>query len=85
MSNEEEYTFCWSEYEQNFPKRFFKFLAKQEFVDVTLVAEGHSVGVHRVILSAISPYFHAMFSESKKSEGKQSYGEYKYFDDLKVK
>lgn len=71
MSKDKEYTFCWNKYERIIPQRLFKFLETEEFVDVILMAEGHLIGVHRVILSAISPYFHAMFSESKKSYGKQ--------------
>lgn len=72
MSTDEEYLFSWKNYEQNFPQRFFEFLEKREFVDVTLIVEGHLIGVHRLILSAISPYFHAMFTESNQPCGKCS-------------
>lgn len=71
MSNEKEYSFRWKNYEQNFPKRFLEFLERKEFVDVKLIAGRHSFRVHRLVLSSISPYFHAMFSKSQQQIGKR--------------
>lgn len=71
MSNDKEYSFRWKNYEQNFPKRFYEFKEKKEFVDVTLIVENDLFGVHRLILSSISPYFYAMFSKSNQTCGKR--------------
>lgn len=65
-----EYTFCWEKKEKHFSESFPNFLDNKAFVDVTLFAEEQHFEVHRVILSAASPYFHAMFLESSAASGK---------------
>ena len=41
-------------------------LLGEELVDVTLSAEGRTVGAHRVVLSACSPYFKQLFKVSRR-------------------
>lgn len=71
MSNNTKYSFRWKNYEQNFLKSFFEFLEKKEFTDITLKADDCSIGAHRLVLAAISPYFHSMFSKSHHQIGKR--------------
>lgn len=71
MSKDKEHTFRWKNYEKNVSRRFFEFLEKKDFVDVTLMADGHFIGAHRLVLSAISPYFYTMFSKSQQQFGER--------------
>lgn len=38
-------------------------LKQKQMVDVTLVADGVFVDAHRLVLSAVSPYFRQMFTQ----------------------
>lgn len=58
-----EYLLQWINHENEFPSRFFEFLQKDEFIDVTLAADGYLFSAHRLVLSAASSYFRKMFSE----------------------
>lgn len=59
--------FClrWNNYQSNLTNVFDQLLQNESFVDVTLAcADGHSVKAHKMVLSACSPYFQALFFEN---------------------
>ncbi|XP_066299242.1 kelch-like protein 24 [Branchiostoma lanceolatum] len=60
------------EYPAWFLERLREFRSEGHLVDVTLCAEGKEIPCHKLVLSACSDYFHAMFrgghSESKKDK-----------------
>ncbi|XP_066299123.1 kelch-like protein 24a [Branchiostoma lanceolatum] len=60
------------EYPTKFLERLQKFSSEGHLVDVTLFAEGKEIPCHRLVLSACTEYFQAMFSgahsESKKDK-----------------
>ena len=51
--------FClkWNNYQSNVTSTFKDLLAVEDFVDITLSAEGGALRAHKVVLSACSPYF----------------------------
>lgn len=51
------YTLSWDNHANNFPINLIDLLKRNEFVDVTLVADGHLFSAHRLVLSVMSPYF----------------------------
>ncbi|XP_065218248.1 protein bric-a-brac 1-like isoform X2 [Planococcus citri] len=59
--------FClrWNNYQSNLTNVFDQLLQNESFVDVTLAcADGHTVKAHKMVLSACSPYFQALFFEN---------------------
>lgn len=58
--------FClkWNSYQTNLSKEFDDLLQNESFVDVTLACDGHSVKAHKMVLSACSPYFQALFFDN---------------------
>ncbi|XP_034946856.1 protein bric-a-brac 1-like isoform X2 [Chelonus insularis] len=58
--------FClrWNNYQTNLTNVFDQLLQSESFVDVTLACDGHSVKAHKMVLSACSPYFQALFFEN---------------------
>nr|CAD7453523.1 unnamed protein product [Timema tahoe] len=54
----------WFTYQTNMQDALPIMLLNEQFVDVTLAAEGQSVKCHKVILSACSPYFEKLLSEN---------------------
>ncbi|XP_039286432.1 protein bric-a-brac 1 isoform X3 [Nilaparvata lugens] len=58
--------FClrWNNYQSNLTNVFDQLLQSESFVDVTLACDGHSVKAHKVVLSACSPYFQALFFDN---------------------
>jgi len=54
---EEKYCLKWNSYKNSVTSAFKNLRDNQEFVDVTLSAEGQNCQAHRVVLSASSPYF----------------------------
>ncbi|KAF7265656.1 hypothetical protein GWI33_020943 [Rhynchophorus ferrugineus] len=58
--------FClrWNNYQNNLTNVFDQLLQSESFVDVTLACDGHSVKAHKMVLSACSPYFQALFFEN---------------------
>ncbi|XP_054734575.1 protein bric-a-brac 1-like [Anastrepha obliqua] len=58
--------FClrWNNYQSNLMSVFDQLLQTESFVDVTLACDGHSIKAHKMILSACSPYFQMLFSDT---------------------
>lgn len=58
--------FClrWNNYQSNLTHVFDQLLQSEAFVDVTLACDGHSVKAHKMVLSACSPYFQALFFDN---------------------
>lgn len=71
-SANEEFTLGWSDYANNFSHSFSDLLEQKELVDVTLVADGYLLNAHRLVLSALSPYFHQMFTSMPANQ--QAFG-----------
>lgn len=61
---EQQFCLRWNNFQSNIVTSFEALLDKEEFVDVTLTAEGKSLKAHRVLLSACSPYFRELFRVS---------------------
>lgn len=59
----ERYSVSWAQHANNFSDSFYDLLEQKQLVDVTLAADGHLFPAHRLVLSALSPYFHGMFAE----------------------
>lgn len=55
--------FClrWNNHQSNLLSVFDQLLHDESFVDVTLAVEGHLLKAHKMVLSACSPYFQALF------------------------
>ncbi|KAK5638083.1 hypothetical protein RI129_012378 [Pyrocoelia pectoralis] len=53
----EEVCLRWNSHHSNMQNSFPKLLEKEQYVDVTLIAEGHILKCHRMILSSCSAYF----------------------------
>lgn len=63
----------WNGYADNFSVVFNELLEQKEMVDVTLVADGYMFNAHRLVLSALSPYFRHIFAQAPANQ--QAYGE----------
>ena len=63
---EQQFCLRWNNFQANIVSSFETLLDREEFVDVTLTAEGKSLKAHRVLLSACSPYFRDLFRVSKR-------------------
>ena len=61
---EQQFCLRWNNFQANIVSSFETLLDREEFVDVTLTAEGKSLKAHRVLLSACSPYFRDLFRVS---------------------
>lgn len=61
---QQQYCLRWNNYQNNLTNVFDQLLQAEAFVDVTLSAEGHSLKAHKVVLSACSPYFQALFFDN---------------------
>lgn len=55
--------FClrWNNHQSNLLSVFDQLLHDESFVDVTLAVDGHLLKAHKMVLSACSPYFQALF------------------------
>ncbi|XP_063862586.1 longitudinals lacking protein, isoforms H/M/V-like isoform X2 [Scylla paramamosain] len=60
---EQQFCLRWNNFQANIVSSFETLLDREEFVDVTLTAEGKSLKAHRVLLSACSPYFRDLFRD----------------------
>ena len=56
-NDEQHYSLKWSDYHHNMMTSFRELQDQEEFVDVTIAADGLSLQAHKVVLSACSPYF----------------------------
>lgn len=58
--------FClrWNNHQPNFISVFTNLLSSESLVDVTLAAEGKQLHAHKVVLSACSTYFQALFTSN---------------------
>lgn len=57
----EQFCLRWNNFQSNIASALGSLKAEQDLVDVTLTCGGKSVKAHKVILSACSPYFRAVF------------------------
>lgn len=57
QSEKQRYCLKWNNYQANVTTTFKELLAVEDFVDITLSAEGGALKAHKVVLSACSPYF----------------------------
>lgn len=76
----EEYTFGWEKHGSNFSFTFNDILQSNELVDVQLVAEGHLISAHRLVLSAMSPYFRKMFTQMPVDQ--QTFGKLYFYSNF---
>ncbi|CAG9821871.1 unnamed protein product [Phaedon cochleariae] len=58
----QQYCLRWNNHQPNFISVFSSLLSSQSLVDVTLAAEGKQLQAHKVVLSACSSYFQALFA-----------------------
>lgn len=58
--------FClkWDKYQTNLTHVFDQLLQNELFVDVTLACDGRTMKAHKIVLSACSPYFQALFLDN---------------------
>lgn len=65
-TNSQQQQFClrWNNYQTNLTNVFDELLQNESFVDVTLACEGQSIKAHKMVLSACSPYFQALFYDN---------------------
>jgi len=61
----EQYCLKWNNYQKSVTHSFKALLDNEEFIDVTISAEGLSCPAHRVVLSVASPYFRGLLSGLK--------------------
>uniref|UniRef100_A0A6B2EFY7 BTB domain-containing protein n=1 Tax=Phlebotomus kandelakii TaxID=1109342 RepID=A0A6B2EFY7_9DIPT len=66
QNHTEPQQFClkWNSYQSNLTSEFDQLLQNESFVDVTLACDGHSIKAHKMVLSACSPYFQALFFDN---------------------
>ncbi|KAJ0183981.1 hypothetical protein K1T71_000404 [Dendrolimus kikuchii] len=60
----QQYSLRWNNHQPNFISMFTSLLNTQTLVDVTLAAEGQQLQAHKVVLSACSTYFQALFVDN---------------------
>ena len=56
-SADQQFCLRWNSFHSNLATSFHTLRSDEEFVDVTLAAEGQLIKAHRVVLSACSPFF----------------------------
>jgi len=70
--SEQQLCLKWNNYNRNFQAAFTSLLEKENLVDVILTCEGRKLKCHRIVLSAASPYFEDLFSDSDDLQSKNS-------------
>ncbi|PSN32476.1 hypothetical protein C0J52_22275 [Blattella germanica] len=63
----QHYCLKWNNYQSHVAEIFTQLLQAESLVDVTLCAEGHKIHAHRIVLSACSPYFQEILTNSEDS------------------
>lgn len=61
MSSTQRFCLRWNNHQSNLLSVFDQLLHDESFVDVTLAVEGQLLRAHKMVLSACSPYFQALF------------------------
>ncbi|CAL4065606.1 unnamed protein product, partial [Meganyctiphanes norvegica] len=64
MTANQQFCLRWNNYQTNLLQVFEQLLREENFVDVSIACEGHQIKAHRMVLSACSPYFSELLSES---------------------
>ncbi|KAL0280078.1 UNVERIFIED_CONTAM: hypothetical protein PYX00_001474 [Menopon gallinae] len=57
----EHFSLRWNNYNDNMKTGFHDLLRREDFVDVTIAAEGKLIQAHKMVLSICSPYFKNIF------------------------
>ncbi|XP_045494834.1 zinc finger protein 131-like isoform X1 [Colias croceus] len=65
MAKNLRYSLSWSEHLSNISSGLSDLQQNEEFVDMTLAADGHFVKVHKVIMALASPYLKEIISSTK--------------------
>lgn len=65
-----------TDYSANISTAFNDLLKQNDLVDVTLVAEDYMFNAHRLVLSALSPYFRRIFTQMPVNQ--QAFGKYQH-------
>lgn len=63
-SGPQQFCLRWNNYQSNLTSVFDQLLQSESFVDVTLACDNHSIKAHKMVLSACSPYFQALFFDN---------------------
>ncbi|KAG8222700.1 hypothetical protein J437_LFUL002757 [Ladona fulva] len=66
MATRQIYNLRWNNHSNNMLQVFLEQLANEKLVDVTLSCEGKFLRVHKIVLSACSPYFQELFDVHKE-------------------
>lgn len=61
LSKSQQYCLRWNNHQSNLLCNFSRLLTSDAFTDVLLAAEGRTLRAHKVVLSACSSYFEALF------------------------
>lgn len=72
MTTFDKYSVIYTDHAKNVLTSFGELLEQKELVDVTLFADGHLFNAHRLMLSALSPYFRQMFTQMPTNQ--QAFG-----------
>lgn len=64
MAQQEHYSLRWNNHQSHILRAFDSLLQTKTLVDVTLVCTETSIRAHKVVLSACSPFFQRVFSET---------------------
>lgn len=62
--NSEQFSLRWNNFFSNLTSGFHSLWQGEDFVDVTLAADGKFIQAHKVVLSVCSPYFMHLFKVS---------------------
>lgn len=63
--NSEQFSLRWNNFFSNLTSGFHSLWQEEDFVDVTLAADGKFVQAHKIVLSVCSPYFMRLFKVSE--------------------